>query len=124
MNKRDGPFMKLWRGGTHCPGASKKWKDQVDRSAQKENSMPRENGFENKRVVIIGGSSGIGLAVAKEAASQGTNVVIVSSNAERVEEAVKSIGGKARGEADGGSVGKRLTSYCPVIVGPSSDEFA
>src|ERR1700737_847803 len=71
----------------------------VDRSAQKENSMPRENGFENKRVIIIGGSSGIGLAVAEEAASQGAGVVIVSSNAERVQEAVKSIGGNVRGEA-------------------------
>ena len=61
--------------------------------------MPRENGFENKRVVIVGGSSGIGLAVAEEAASQGADVVIVSSNAERVQEAIKSIGGKARGQA-------------------------
>src|SRR5258708_40150155 len=101
MNKRDGPFMKLWRGGTHCPGASEKWKDQVDRIAQKENSMPRENGFENKRVVIIGGSSGIGLAVAEEAATQGADVVIVSSKAARVQEACKSIGRAARGEAGG-----------------------
>jgi len=61
--------------------------------------MPRENGLENKRVVVVGGSSGIGLAVVKEAASQGAEVVIVSSNAERVEEAVKSIGGNVRGEA-------------------------
>jgi NAD(P)-dependent dehydrogenase (short-subunit alcohol dehydrogenase family) len=61
--------------------------------------MPRENGFENKRVIIIGGSSGIGLAVAEEAAAQRANVVIVSSNAERVQEAVKSIGGNVRGEA-------------------------
>jgi NAD(P)-dependent dehydrogenase (short-subunit alcohol dehydrogenase family) len=61
--------------------------------------MPRENSFENKRVIIIGGSSGIGLAVAEEAAAQGANVVIVSSNAERVQEAVKSIGGNVRGEA-------------------------
>src|SRR5437016_6422614 len=61
--------------------------------------MPRENGFENKRVVIVGGSSGIGLAVAEEAASQGADVVIVSSNAERVQEAIRSIGGKARGQA-------------------------
>jgi NAD(P)-dependent dehydrogenase (short-subunit alcohol dehydrogenase family) len=61
--------------------------------------MPRENGFENKRVIIIGGSSGIGLAVAEEAAAQGADVVIVSSNAERVQEAVKSIGGNVRGEA-------------------------
>jgi NAD(P)-dependent dehydrogenase (short-subunit alcohol dehydrogenase family) len=50
--------------------------------------MPRENGFENKRVVVVGGSSGIGLAVAEEAASQGAEVVIVSSKAERVQEAM------------------------------------
>jgi NAD(P)-dependent dehydrogenase (short-subunit alcohol dehydrogenase family) len=61
--------------------------------------MPRENGFENKRVVIVGGSSGIGLAVAEEAASQGADVVIVSSSAERVQEAIKSIGGKTQGQA-------------------------
>jgi NAD(P)-dependent dehydrogenase (short-subunit alcohol dehydrogenase family) len=61
--------------------------------------MPRQDGFENKRVVIVGGSSGIGLAVADQAASQGADVVIVSSNAERVQEAIKSIGGEARGEA-------------------------
>ena len=61
--------------------------------------MPRENIFENKRVVIIGGSSGIGLAVAEEAASQGADVVIVSSKAERVQEAIQSIGGNVRGEA-------------------------
>jgi NAD(P)-dependent dehydrogenase (short-subunit alcohol dehydrogenase family) len=61
--------------------------------------MPRENGFEKKRVIIIGGSSGIGLAIAEEAASRGADVVIVSSNAERVQEAVKSTGGNARGEA-------------------------
>jgi NAD(P)-dependent dehydrogenase (short-subunit alcohol dehydrogenase family) len=61
--------------------------------------MARENGFENKRVVIVGGSSGIGLAVAEEAASQGAEVVIVSSKAERVQEAIQSIGGEARGQA-------------------------
>jgi len=61
--------------------------------------MPRENSLGNKRVIIIGGSSGIGLAVAKEAASQGADVVIVSSNAERVQDAIQSIGENARGEA-------------------------
>src|ERR1700758_252112 len=61
--------------------------------------MPRENGFDNKRVVVVGGSSGIGLAVAEEAASQGAEVVIVSSNAARVQQAVQSIGGLARGQA-------------------------
>jgi NAD(P)-dependent dehydrogenase (short-subunit alcohol dehydrogenase family) len=61
--------------------------------------MSRQNGFEKKRVVIVGGSSGIGLAVAEEATSQGAEVVIVSSKVGRVQEAVRSIGGKARGQA-------------------------
>src|SRR5246500_4875507 len=60
--------------------------------------MPGQNGFENKRVIIVGGSSGIGLAVAEEAASQGADVMIVSSKAERVQEAIQSIGRGARGE--------------------------
>src|SRR3984893_6934556 len=61
--------------------------------------MPTEKDFDNKRVVIVGGSSGIGLAIAEKAALQGAEVVIVSSNAERVQEAVRSIGGNVRGEA-------------------------
>ena len=48
--------------------------------------------LQNKRVIILGGSSGIGLAVAAKASSQGADVVIVSSNPERVQEATKSIG--------------------------------
>ena len=73
--------------------------------------MIRENGFENKRVVIIGGSSGIGLAVAEEAASQGADVVIVSSKEDRVQEAIRSIGGKARGQAVDVSDEKALESF-------------
>jgi len=55
------------------------------------------NGLHNKRVVILGGSSGIGLAVAEEAASQGAKLVIASSNAERVQKAIESLGGNAQG---------------------------
>jgi NAD(P)-dependent dehydrogenase (short-subunit alcohol dehydrogenase family) len=73
--------------------------------------MPREKGFENKRVVIIGGSSGIGLAVAEESASQGADVVIVSSKVERVQEAIKSIGGDVRGEAVDVSDEKAVESF-------------
>jgi NAD(P)-dependent dehydrogenase (short-subunit alcohol dehydrogenase family) len=61
--------------------------------------MQRENGLQHKRVVVVGGSSGIGLAVAAQAASQGAKVVIVSSNAERVQKAVESIRGEAQGQA-------------------------
>jgi NAD(P)-dependent dehydrogenase (short-subunit alcohol dehydrogenase family) len=61
--------------------------------------MQSGKSLETRRVVIVGGSSGIGLAVAKEAASQGAEVVIVSSKAERVQEAIRSIGRDARGQA-------------------------
>jgi len=59
--------------------------------------VQQSSGFVNKRVVILGGSSGIGLAVAEQTASQGAKVVIVSSNAERVQKAVESLGDNARG---------------------------
>ena len=73
--------------------------------------MSPEKDFDNKRVVIVGGSSGIGLAVAEKAALQGAEVVIVSSNAERVQEAVKSIGGKAQGQAVDVSDEKAVESF-------------
>ena len=59
--------------------------------------MEQGNGLHNKRVVILGGSSGIGLAVAEQAASQGAQVVVASSNPERVEKAIESLGGNAQG---------------------------
>jgi NAD(P)-dependent dehydrogenase (short-subunit alcohol dehydrogenase family) len=55
------------------------------------------NGLHNKRVVILGGSSGIGLAVAEQAASQGAKLVIASSNSERVQKTIQSLGGNAQG---------------------------
>jgi NAD(P)-dependent dehydrogenase (short-subunit alcohol dehydrogenase family) len=60
--------------------------------------MQQGNGLQNKRVVILGGSSGIGLAVAEQVASQGAKVVVASSNAERLQKAIKSIGGEAQGQ--------------------------
>jgi len=59
----------------------------------------QRNGLQDKRVVVLGGSSGIGLAVAEQAASQGASVVIASSSEERVQKAVESIGGEAQGQA-------------------------
>lgn len=63
--------------------------------------MQRGNDLQEKRVVVVGGSSGIGLAVAQQAASQGAEVVIVSSNAERIQKAVECLGdrGRAQGQA-------------------------
>jgi NAD(P)-dependent dehydrogenase (short-subunit alcohol dehydrogenase family) len=61
--------------------------------------MHQGNGLQDKRVVVLGGSSGIGLAVAQLAAAQGAKVVIASSSAERVQKAVESIGREVQGHA-------------------------
>lgn len=49
--------------------------------------------IEGERIVIIGGSSGIGLAVAKMASSKGAAVVIAGRSRERLEKAMAEIGG-------------------------------
>jgi NAD(P)-dependent dehydrogenase (short-subunit alcohol dehydrogenase family) len=71
--------------------------DCVGTRSAKEQSVQQGHGFKNKRVVILGGSSGIGLAVAEQTASQGAKVVIASSNAERVQKAVEKLDGNAQG---------------------------
>jgi len=55
--------------------------------------------LEGQRVVVIGGSSGIGFAVAERAIREGAQVVVGSSSAVRVEEAVKRLGSSASGSA-------------------------
>lgn len=57
------------------------------------------NGLKDTRVVVLGGTSGIGFAVAKLAASEGAKVVIASSSAERVQKAIESVGGEVEGHA-------------------------
>lgn len=57
-------------------------------------SLPNLNG---QRIAIIGGSSGIGYAVAECALAEGARVVIASSNAANVEAAVARLGEGASG---------------------------
>jgi NAD(P)-dependent dehydrogenase (short-subunit alcohol dehydrogenase family) len=61
--------------------------------------MKRTSDLENKRVVVLGGSSGIGFAVAEQASTQGAQIVIASSNPERVQKAVEKLEGNAQGHA-------------------------
>lgn len=51
------------------------------------------------RVVIIGGTTGIGLATAALLEREGNEVVITGRSAERVESALKQLGDKASGQA-------------------------
>jgi NAD(P)-dependent dehydrogenase (short-subunit alcohol dehydrogenase family) len=50
-----------------------------------------------KRIVILGGTSGIGLAVAQAAAGEGAQAVIVSSNSDRLDRALSSLPAGAEG---------------------------
>ena len=52
-----------------------------------------------KRIVVLGGSSGIGLAVAQAAAREGADVIIASSRQERVDAALKTLPPRAEGHA-------------------------
>jgi NAD(P)-dependent dehydrogenase (short-subunit alcohol dehydrogenase family) len=64
---------------------------------QHRKSNAAESALRDKRILVLGGSSGIGLAVAQQAAAQGAQVVIASSNADRVQEAVQTVDGAAEG---------------------------
>jgi NAD(P)-dependent dehydrogenase (short-subunit alcohol dehydrogenase family) len=54
-------------------------------------------GLKGKRVVILGGTSGIGLEVARQAFAKNAETVVVSSNASRVQQAVESFDREAEG---------------------------
>jgi len=53
--------------------------------------------LESKRVVVIGGATGIGFAVAEAALAEGARVVVASSREENVQAAVKRLGDGATG---------------------------
>jgi NAD(P)-dependent dehydrogenase (short-subunit alcohol dehydrogenase family) len=65
--------------------------------AQKNQQRESHAGISQQRVVVLGGSSGIGLEVAQQVVAQGASAIIVSSNADRVKQAVAKLGGKAGG---------------------------
>jgi NAD(P)-dependent dehydrogenase (short-subunit alcohol dehydrogenase family) len=55
--------------------------------------------LQDQRVVILGGTSGIGLATARLAAAQGATVIVASSNPDSVKRALETLPGTASGEA-------------------------
>lgn len=57
------------------------------------------HGTRPQKIVILGGTSGIGLATAQLAAADGATVVVASSNAERVDAALATLPASAEGYA-------------------------
>ena len=53
--------------------------------------------FENKVVVVTGGTSGIGLAAAERFAAEGASVFITGRRQQELDAAVKTIGGQVSG---------------------------
>src|ERR1700734_1173220 len=52
-----------------------------------------------KRVILLGASSGIGLATARMAAAEGAGIVIVSGNRQRIDQALKELPAGSEGHA-------------------------
>jgi NAD(P)-dependent dehydrogenase (short-subunit alcohol dehydrogenase family) len=61
------------------------------------NTKDKAFSLEGKRIIVLGGSSGIGLATALAAGEEGAEVVIASSNQTRMEAAVKRLPPTAKG---------------------------
>lgn len=53
--------------------------------------------LKDQRIIILGGTSGIGLAIAQAAAADGAQVIIVSSNQERVNDALATLSENSKG---------------------------
>ena len=64
---------------------------------QKKSNGAYKLTLEGKRVLILGGTSGIGLAVAEAAKAEGSDVVVVSSKQSRVDAALTLLGKGAEG---------------------------
>ena len=58
--------------------------------------MTREPELAGQTVVVIGGSSGIGLETARRARAEGAEVILTARNAEHLEQAAADVGGHRR----------------------------
>jgi len=76
-----------------------------------KNSQHSNSTLEGKRIVIIGGSSGIGLATAKAVAEEGGNVIIVSGNKDRINQALAELPSGNEGHAIDVSVEENIKTF-------------
>lgn len=78
------------------------------------------NALENKKLVIIGGTTGIGLSAAKAFIQQGANVVVVGRDVANVEKAKKNLGNNAEaisGNAVNADITNKAINLCIETFG-------
>lgn len=71
--------------------------------------------LKSKKVILLGGSAGIGLATAKAAATEGANVIIVSSNQQRIDKALAELPSGSKGYAVDLSKEENIRSFFETI---------
>jgi len=76
-----------------------------------KNNQNLNSTLDGNKIVIIGGSSGIGLATAKAAAEEGGKVVIVSGNKERINKALQQLPSNSEGYAIDASVEENIKTF-------------
>lgn len=84
-----------------------------------------ELGLKNKRALITGGAKGIGRAIAHDLAKEGVKLILISRNAQMLQETFQEIGGKKEGhyaivaditEEDGiQKIGKEVFAHFPGV---------
>ena len=79
--------------------------------------------FEGKTVFVSGGSKGIGLACAKRMASEGSNVVLVASNTERLKSAMETIQSQGPAETGFHAADLRTEDGCNSAAAACLDHF-
>src|SRR5436190_609153 len=72
-----------WSASAKCIGARTHWRFVMS--------------LQDRRIVIVGGTSGLGFATAQAAAREGARVVIASSSRERVDRAVAALPARTEG---------------------------
>src|SRR4051812_16529125 len=77
------------------------------RHVRPNRGLPMDISLANRTAIVTGGSKGIGYAIAMRFAASGADVVIAARGREALDEAVKTIGAKAKGRVVGarGDVG-------------------
>lgn len=76
-----------------------------------ESQQTNKTALTGKRVIVLGGSSGLGLATAIAAAAEGAKVVIVSGNQQRINEALTRLPADSQGYAIDLALERNIQSF-------------